>query len=91
LDNGAFPALVNNEGDTPMDLAEDFDEIVEMLQENIDRNMIDVDAVRGVEAELMLEDANRLKNDPALTPAIGYNGATPLHVAASKDYLQVVK
>ena len=91
LDHGAFPALVNNEGDTPLDLAEDYDEIVEMLQKKIDKDQIDVKAIRGIEESLMLEDANRFKNDPNLKPVTSHGGATPLHVAASKNYVQVVK
>ena len=37
LECGAFPASVNNEGQTPVDLAEDYDDIIEMLQVEIDR------------------------------------------------------
>ncbi len=91
LEHGAFPALVNNEGDTPLDLAEDTEDIVDMLQNKIDQDMIDLKAVKGVEEMMMLEDANRLKNDPNLKPVISHGGATPLHVAAAKNYTQVVK
>ena len=91
LEHGAFPALVNNEGDTPLDLAEDNEDIVDMLQNKIDQDMIDLRAVKGVEEMMMLEDANRLKNDPNLKPVISHGGATPLHVAAAKNYAQVVK
>jgi len=82
---------VNNEGDTPLDLAEDAEDIGELLQERIDRDMIDMDAVRGVEEVMMLEDANRLKNDPTLKPLLSHADATPLHVTAAKNYLQVMK
>ena len=91
LENDAFPALVNNEEDTPLDLAEDTEEIVDMLQERIDRDMIDMKAVRGIEEAMMLEDANRLKNDPTLMPILGHAGATPLHVAAAKNYVDVMR
>ena len=91
LEHGAFPALVNNEGDTPLDLAEDYEEIVDMLQNKVEQDMIDLKAVKGVEEMMMLEDANRLKNDPNLTPVISHGGATPLHVAAAKNYVQIVK
>lgn len=76
-----------------MDLAIECEsaKIQEMLQESIEKNMVDVAAVKGVEAEMMLEDANRLKNDPNIKPVVGNGGATPLHVAASKNYVQVVK
>ena len=91
MEQGAFPALVNNEGDTPLTLAEDNDDIVDMLQSKIDKDLIDVNAVRGVEEQIMLEDANRLKNDHTLKPIISHGGATPLHIAAAKNYLQVMK
>ncbi len=82
---------MNNEGDTPLDLAEEGEEIVELLQERIDRDMIDMEAVRGVEETMMLEDANRLKNDPVLKPLLSHANATPLHVAAAKNYMQVMR
>ena len=44
LDNGAFPATMNNEGQTPKDLVEDcedeqdnYQEIMDMIQAEIDR------------------------------------------------------
>ena len=37
LECGSFPASINNDGQTPSDLAEDYDEIVEVLQSEINR------------------------------------------------------
>ena len=74
-----------------MDLAEDYENIVDMLQDKIDKDLIDVDACKGVEEAMMLEDAKRLKNDHNLMPVMSHGGATPLHVAAAKNYLQVIK
>ena len=91
LDKGSFPALVNNEGDTPLELAEDYDEIIDMIQEKIDQDLIDVNAVKGVEESIMLEDANRLKNDCTLVQVVSHGGATPLHIAAAKEYTQVMR
>ena len=59
LDNGAFPAPVNNEGDTPYDLAEDYETIQEMLQDQVKAQGVDIDAVRNLEEVVMLEDANK--------------------------------
>ena len=39
----------------------------------------------------MLEDANKLKNDADCQPVISPGGATPLHVASSKNYLRVMR
>ena len=52
---------------------------------------IDVEKMKGVEEAAMLEDAQRLKNDPSLKPLISVGGATPLHIAAAKNYLRVLK
>ena len=59
LDNGAFPSPVNNEGDTPYDIAEDNETIQEMLQDQVKVQGVDVDAMRNLEEVIMLEDANK--------------------------------
>ena len=59
LDSGAFPALVNNEGDTPTDVAEEYEEIQDMITAKVEEQGINVDVVRSVEETIMLEDANR--------------------------------
>ena len=52
---------------------------------------VDVSAVKMEEERLMLADANRLKNDPSLSSVLSPGGATILHVAAAKDYLEVLE
>ncbi len=52
---------------------------------------IDEEEMKSVEEKVMLEDANRLKNTPNIQPIISPGGATPLHIASSKDYLSVMK
>ena len=52
---------------------------------------IDVEEMKSVEEAAMLEDAQRLKNDSSLNPPISVGGATPLHIAAAKSYLRVLK
>ena len=59
LDNGAFPAPVNNEGDTPYDLAEDYDKIQDIISGQVKTQGVDIDAVRNLEEAVMLEDANK--------------------------------
>lgn len=59
LESNSHPALVNNEGDTPFDLAEDSDEISTMISTYIETNNIDVDAAKNLEEAKMLEDVNR--------------------------------
>ncbi|CAI8045836.1 Protein phosphatase 1 regulatory subunit 12A [Geodia barretti] len=90
LDNGAFPAPVNNEGDTPCDLVED-DVIRDLITDVIHKQGVDVSDVKTEEERLMLADANRLQNDPSLSPVLSPGGATVLHVAAAKNYLEVLE
>ena len=52
---------------------------------------IDVEEMKSIEEAAMLEDAQRLKNDPSLKSPISVGGATPLHIAAAKSYLRVLK
>ena len=52
---------------------------------------VDVSDAKMREEGLMLADANRLKNDPSLAPAISPGGATVVHVAAAKNYLSVLE
>ena len=107
MENGAFPAAVNNEGQTPLDLAEDFDDISELLQLEIDRlGMffirggndftcicvgIDLEDVKCEEERVMLEDAKAMRNNPNIKPLTSPGGATPLHVAAAKNYTTVLE
>ena len=111
LECGSFPASINNDGQTPSDLAEDYDEIVEVLQSEINRlgtvhtcrtagltiNIlllkigIDIDDIKCEEERRMLEDANKLRNNPEIESVLCTGGATPLHVAAAKNYTTVLK
>lgn len=59
LDHGAFPAPVNNEGDTPYDLVEESEAIQQMISDHVKAQGVDVDAVRNLEEAVMLEDANK--------------------------------
>ncbi len=91
LESSANPGLVNNEGDTPLDLADDNEVISDLLSEYIATNNIDLDVVRNCEETKMLEDVQMLKNDPSLSHPMCPGGATLSHVAASKGYLNVLQ
>ncbi|KAL5475572.1 hypothetical protein EMCRGX_G025402 [Ephydatia muelleri] len=101
LSRGAFPAPVNNDGKSPLDLLDEVEEgedgeeerqtIRHMLQDAINKKGIDVDAAKSEEERIMLIDANKLKNNPNLGVLLGSSQATPLHVAAAKNYLDVLK
>ena len=39
----------------------------------------------------MLDDAKKMVNNPHMEPIVSSDGATPLHVAAAKNYTTVLK
>lgn len=52
---------------------------------------IDVDEVRCEEEKVMLDDAKKMLNNPHMEPVVSSGGATPIHVAAAKNYTTVLK
>lgn len=89
LDHGADVSAVNNEGELPLDLAEEED-MEDLLTDEIERLGIDVDQARGLEEKVMLEDAQSWTNSKTINEIKDKSGATALHVAASKGYVQVI-
>lgn len=89
LDHGADVAAVNNEGELPLDLAEEED-MEDILTEEIERLGIDVEEARSKEERIMLEDAQSWTNGKTMNEIKDRSGASALHVAASKGYLQVI-
>ncbi|XP_055928806.1 protein phosphatase 1 regulatory subunit 12A-like isoform X1 [Argiope bruennichi] len=92
IENGANVAAVNNDGDLPIDIAEST-EMEEYLSDVLDEKEIDCDEARSEEERIMLEDARLIA-----AGAVDANdrihprtGATPLHVAAAKGYIEVIK
>ena len=90
IKEGANVAAVNNDGDLPIDICED--EVMEqMLQEEMGKLDIDADAARSEEENQMLEDANKwLNNKSVKEKRHQRTGATALHVAAAKGYMNVM-
>ncbi|CAN9510827.1 unnamed protein product [Ophioblennius macclurei] len=91
LQRGASLSMVNCDGDVPLDIA--LDETTEMLlQDHALRQGVDLDAAKRFEEEQMMADARTWLTDGL--PADVRNpktGATPLHVAAAKGYLEALK
>ena len=52
---------------------------------------LDVDEIKSEEEMVMLADAKKLRLDSSLEPIISPGGATPLHIAAAKEYTTVLK
>lgn len=89
LRHGASLCLVNCDGDVPMDIAED--EATEtLLQEHTLTQ--DVEVAKRAEEEWIMRDARHwLTNGLPANLCHPRTGATPLHVAAAKGYLEAIK
>ncbi|KAK7144534.1 hypothetical protein R3I94_010833 [Phoxinus phoxinus] len=91
LQQGASLCTVNCDGDVPLDIAED--EATEtLLQEHTSTHGMDVEAAKRAEEEWIMHDARHWLTD-GLPANICHprTGATPLHVAAAKGYLEAIK
>ncbi|XP_061882708.1 protein phosphatase 1 regulatory subunit 12C [Entelurus aequoreus] len=91
LRNGASLSAVNCDGDVPVDIA--LDETTEaLLQEYTLRQGVDLEAVKRLEEEQITSDARTwLIEGPPTDVRHPRTGATPLHVAAAKGYLEALK
>ncbi|XP_078076600.1 protein phosphatase 1 regulatory subunit 12A-like isoform X3 [Mustelus asterias] len=84
-------AAVNSEGELPVDIAQG-EAMEKLLKEVIKKQGIDVEVARKEEEQRMVQDArqwlNRGKVQDVRHPK---TGASALHVAAAKGYLEVMK
>ncbi|XP_038663431.1 protein phosphatase 1 regulatory subunit 12A-like isoform X2 [Scyliorhinus canicula] len=84
-------AAVNSEGELPIDIAQG-EAMEKLLKEVIKKQGIDVEVARKEEEQRMVQDArqwlNRGKKEDIRHPK---TGASALHVAAAKGYLEVMK
>ncbi|XP_044844507.1 protein phosphatase 1 regulatory subunit 12C isoform X3 [Mauremys mutica] len=91
LAHGAQVAAVNSDGEIPLDIAED-DGMEALLREEITKRGVDVAAAKREEEELMLQDTRQWLNaghiDDTRHPK---TGASALHVAAAKGYIEVMR
>ncbi|XP_067863493.1 protein phosphatase 1 regulatory subunit 12A-like isoform X5 [Heptranchias perlo] len=91
INNGASVAAVNSEGEIPSDIAEE-SAMKDLLQDEISRQGIDVEAARKEEEHRMLQDARQWLNSGKIEDVRNTkSGGTALHVAAAKGYLEVLK
>uniref|UniRef100_A0A8C4NFG0 Protein phosphatase 1 regulatory subunit n=1 Tax=Eptatretus burgeri TaxID=7764 RepID=A0A8C4NFG0_EPTBU len=91
LHHGVNVAAVNNEGELPLDITED-EAMEEMLQEELNRQGVDVEAARKEEQQLMLRDAHQWLNSRRVHDVRHpKSGGSALHVAAAKSYVDVLK
>ncbi|XP_076783825.1 protein phosphatase 1 regulatory subunit 12C isoform X3 [Arvicanthis niloticus] len=91
LSHGANIAAVNSDGDLPLDLAES-DAMEGLLKAEITRRGVDVEAAKRAEEELLLRDTRCWLNGGAMPEARHpRTGASALHVAAAKGYIEVMR
>ncbi|XP_077329730.1 protein phosphatase 1 regulatory subunit 12A isoform X3 [Lithobates pipiens] len=91
ISQGANVGAVNSEGDTPLDIAEE-EAMEELLQNEVNRLGIDVEAARKEEERVMLRDARQWLNSGHVNDVRhAKSGGTALHVAAAKGYTEVLK
>ncbi|KAI4898876.1 hypothetical protein NFI96_003769, partial [Prochilodus magdalenae] len=91
LKQGASLSSVNCDGDVPLDIAED-ETMETLLLEHTRKQGVDLEAAKRLEEELIMHDARSwLTNGPPADLQHPRTGATPLHVAAAKGYLEAIK
>ncbi|XP_051547120.1 protein phosphatase 1 regulatory subunit 12A isoform X1 [Myxocyprinus asiaticus] len=91
ISQGANVSVVNSEGETPLDIAEE-EAMEELLQNEINRQGIDIEAARKEEERIMLRDARQWLNSGQINDVRhAKSGGTALHVAAAKGYTEVLK
>ncbi|XP_062338896.1 protein phosphatase 1 regulatory subunit 12A isoform X4 [Osmerus eperlanus] len=91
ISQGASVGVVNSEGETPLDIAEE-EAMEELLQNEINRQGVDIEAARKEEERVMLRDARQWVNSGQISDVRhAKSGGTALHVAAAKGYAEVLK
>uniref|UniRef100_A0A8C8VMW2 Protein phosphatase 1 regulatory subunit n=1 Tax=Pelusios castaneus TaxID=367368 RepID=A0A8C8VMW2_9SAUR len=91
ISQGAHVGAVNSEGDTPLDIAEE-EAMEELLQNEVNRQGVDIEAARKEEERIMLRDARQWLNSGRINDVRhAKSGGTALHVAAAKGYSEVLK
>ncbi|KAM8843234.1 protein phosphatase 1 regulatory subunit 12C [Synchiropus picturatus] len=91
LQKGASLCAVNCDGDVPLDIA--LDETTEsLIQQYSQRQGVDLEAVKKLEEEQIMKDARAWLAE-GLPEDVRHpkTGATPLHVAAAKGYLDALR
>lgn len=90
LEHGAQVGSVNSEGELPLDVATE-EAMEKLLKAEIKKQGVDVEQARREEERVMMQDAMAvLAGSGSLVPHPNTK-ATPLHVAAAKGYIEVLK
>ncbi|GAB0202118.1 protein phosphatase 1 regulatory subunit 12C-like [Grus japonensis] len=91
LEHGADVAAVTSDGELPLEVAED-EGLEAMLRAEVARRGVDVAAAKRAEEERMLRDTRRWLDAGEIRDARHpATGASALHVAAAKGYIEVMR
>ena len=96
VERGANPVAVNHDGDTPYDLVKnevDDSGVASYLSEIIEDGEYDVTAWKQAEQNQMKNDSIKWlkeRNRASANQVHPETGATPLHVATSKNFLDIM-
>ncbi|TGZ73481.1 hypothetical protein CRM22_001497 [Opisthorchis felineus] len=91
VDNGANLALLSCDMELPVDVSQN-DAVTSLLNEAMESQGIDPVAARQNEQTMLLRDAKQWQANGRYEPVIDpRTGASPLHVAACKDYTDVLE
>ncbi|XP_078500299.1 protein phosphatase 1 regulatory subunit 12B isoform X2 [Lissotriton helveticus] len=91
ISHGANVAPVNSEGEVPLDLSEEA-AMKDLLLEQVKKQGIDLEMARKEEEQLLLQDARQWLNSRKIEDVKHKrSGATALHVAAAKGYLEAMR
>ncbi|KAM9591731.1 LOW QUALITY PROTEIN: protein phosphatase 1 regulatory subunit 12C [Morphnus guianensis] len=90
LEHGADVAAVTSDGELPLEVAED-EGLEALLRAEVVRRGVDVAAAKRAEEERMLRDTRRWLDAGEIRDARHPTGASALHVAAAKGYIEVMR
>ncbi|XP_074990992.1 protein phosphatase 1 regulatory subunit 12C isoform X7 [Calonectris borealis] len=91
LEHGADVAAVTSDGELPLEVAED-EGLEALLRAEVARRGVDVAAAKRAEEERMLRDTRRWLDAGEIRDARHpATGASALHVAAAKGYIEVMR
>ncbi|CAH8580892.1 unnamed protein product [Schistosoma intercalatum] len=91
IENGASLSILSVDLELPIDVAQD-EEMINLLTDSMKKQNIDGDAIKHSEEQMLLHDAQHWLSSGQYKPVIDpRTGATPLHVAACKDYTKAME
>ncbi|CAH8603856.1 unnamed protein product [Heterobilharzia americana] len=91
IENGADLSVLSIDLELPIDVAQD-DEMIKLLTNAMKKQGVDAEAIKHSEEQTLLNDAQHWLASGHYKPVVDpRTGATPLHVAACKDYTKAME